>query len=82
MEKEIAVDDIRDWMKKPVTQLFWGYLQAQKDNWDRTVHSLLRDEGVDVTEAYKANVAMDTITDVMEIPEFHMIPDIQEKNET
>ena len=79
---DITVDDIRDWQKRPETQLFWTYLQAQKDNWDRMVHSLLRDEGVDVGEAYKANVAMDTLTDVMELPGVHMIPDIQEKDAT
>jgi len=80
--EDITVEDIRNWQKRPVTKLFFTYLQSQKDGWDRSLHSLLRGYDGDVVEAYKANVAMDTITDVMEIPEIHMIPDIEEKNAT
>jgi len=80
--EDITVEDIKGWQKLPVTQLFLRYVQDQKNDWDRMVHQYLRVTASDPEEAMKANVAMDTLNDVMEIPEVHMIPDIKEEDES
>ena len=79
---ELTIEQMRDWLKRPDTRFFWGYLQAQKEDWDGRIHSFLRDEVGDATEATKANVAMDTIIDVMNLVEDQIIPDLKENNET
>lgn len=79
---DITIEDMRDWLKRPETQLFWRYLEESREGWDKSVHSYLRNTGGDEKEALKANVAMDTIVDVMELPEIQIIPDLKERNET
>jgi len=76
---DITVEDMRDWLKRPETKLFFSYVDELKTYWDEQVHIELRRLQGDEKEAYKANVAMDTIVDVVELIEDQIMPTLKEK---
>jgi hypothetical protein len=85
--RDITVQDIRDWIRKPETQLFWKYMREKKESYDETTHAVLRTDLREVSEkgtyleAFRLTTAMDTIDEIMDLPERQIIPDIEEKSE-
>ena len=63
---EITIEDVRDWLKSPVTTLFFANVQAAIEDCDSNVHASLR--AADTEGATQYNAGKFALEEVLEIP--------------